>query len=126
MNCPKCKNPIEDNATVCEWCGATIVNNITPQFHPFIVEKSFIMIIEGVFSIVGRGTIVIGCIEKGIVRIGDELNIIANNTVLHKTKCIGIEKFRKQLKSAEAGNNVGILLQEVSKKDIAIGMIVTN
>ena len=72
-------------------------------------DKTFIMPIEDVFSISGRGTVVTGRIERGVVNVGDELEIVGIKDT-QTTTCTGVEMFRKLLDSGEAGDNVGVLL----------------
>jgi ribosomal protein L7/L12 len=122
MLCPKCKNPIEDNATVCEWCGASCKPVTTSQE----VDSSFLMPIEDVFNIAGRGVVATGRIEKGIVKVGDKLDIVENGKKQLSTTCTGVEKFRKLLDSAKAGEAVGLLLKGVKKTDIKRGMVIVS
>ena len=85
-------------------------------------DKSFLMPIEDVFSISGRGTVVTGRIERGVVNVGDEIEIVGiKDTQL--TTCTGVEMFRKLLDSGEAGDNVGILLRGVERDDIQRGQV---
>jgi elongation factor Tu len=85
-------------------------------------EKPFLMPVEDVFSITGRGTVGTGRVERGIVNKGDELEIIGIRDTA-KTVCTGVEMFRKLLDSAEAGDNVGLLLRGVDKDDLERGMV---
>ena len=88
-------------------------------------EKPFLLPIEDVFSIQGRGTVVTGRIERGIVQIGQELEIIGiNNTI--KAICIGVEMFRKILDEGQAGDNVGILLRGVKRENIQRGQVLAK
>ena len=74
------------------------------------LDGAFLMPVEDVFSISGRGTVVTGRIERGIIKVGEEIEIIGSKPTL-KTICTGVEMFRKLLDQGQAGDNVGILLQ---------------
>lgn len=89
------------------------------------VDKSFLMAVEGVFTISGRGTVATGRIERGRVKVGDEVEIIGLGANM-KSTVTGIEMFRKTLNEGEAGDNVGILLRGVKKEDIERGMVLTK
>ena len=88
-------------------------------------EKTFLMPIEDVFSISGRGTVVTGRIEQGIVNIGDELEIVGINETA-KTICTGVEMFRKLLDSGQAGDNVGVLLRGTKREDVVRGQVLAK
>jgi elongation factor Tu len=86
-------------------------------------DKPFLMPVEDVFSITGRGTVATGRIERGIVKVAEEVEIVGFG--LHKkTTCTGVEMFRKLLDQGQAGDNVGLLLRGVDKKEIERGMII--
>ena len=87
------------------------------------VDKPFLMPVEDVFSITGRGTVATGRIETGIVHTGDELEIIGLGADGKKTVCTGVEMFRKILDEGQAGDNVGLLLRGVDKEEIKRGMV---
>jgi elongation factor Tu len=89
-------------------------------------EKPFLMPVEDVFSITGRGTVATGRIELGVVNTGDELEIIGLGAAGRKTVCTGVEMFRKILDTGEAGDNVGLLLRGVDKKEIKRGMVLAK
>lgn len=89
-------------------------------------EKPFLMPVEDVFSITGRGTVATGRIETGVVNTGDELHIIGLGAESRKTVCTGVEMFRKILDRGEAGDNVGLLLRGVDKKEIKRGMVMAK
>ena len=89
------------------------------------VDKPFLMAIEGVFTISGRGTVATGRIERGRVKVGDEIEIIGLGAK-EKTIVTGIEMFRKTLNEGEAGDNVGILLRGTKKEDIERGMVLAK
>ncbi len=90
---------------------------------PRDIEKPFLMPVEDVFSITGRGTVATGRIETGVVNTGDELQIIGLGAEGRKTVCTGVEMFRKILDRGEAGDNVGLLLRGIDKKEIKRGMV---
>ncbi len=90
------------------------------------VEKPFLMPVEDVFSITGRGTVATGRIETGIVKVGDEVQIIGLGAEGKKSVITGVEMFRKLLDQGEAGDNVGLLLRGVDKDDIKRGMVITH
>jgi len=85
-------------------------------------DKPFLMPIEDVFSISGRGTVVTGRIERGVVNVGDEIEIVGIKDT-SKTTCTGVEMFRKLLDSGEAGDNVGCLLRGVAREDVERGQV---
>ncbi len=85
-------------------------------------DKPFLMPVEDVFSISGRGTVVTGRIERGIVKVGEEVEIVGIRPV-QKTTCTGVEMFRKLLDQGEAGDNVGILLRGTKREDVERGQV---
>ncbi|MFB0923557.1 MAG: elongation factor Tu, partial [Alphaproteobacteria bacterium] len=85
-------------------------------------DQPFLMPIEDVFSISGRGTVVTGRIERGIVNVGDEIEIIGIKDTL-KTTCTGVEMFRKLLDQGEAGDNVGVLLRGTKREEVERGQV---
>ena len=89
-------------------------------------EKPFLMPVEDVFSITGRGTVATGRIETGIVHVGDELEMIGLGADGKKTVCTGVEMFRKLLDEGEAGDNVGLLLRGIDKNEIKRGMVLAK
>jgi elongation factor Tu len=93
---------------------------------PRDVEKPFLMPVEDVFSITGRGTVATGRIETGVVKTGEEVQIIGLGANKMKTVCTGVEMFRKILDTGEAGDNVGLLLRGVDKKEIKRGMVIAR
>jgi elongation factor Tu len=88
-------------------------------------NKPFLMPIEDVFSISGRGTVVTGRIERGIVKTGDEIEIVGIRPT-QKTICTGVEMFRKILDQGEAGDNVGILLRGTKKEEVERGQVLAH
>jgi len=93
---------------------------------PRDVDKPFLMPVEDVFSITGRGTVATGRIETGLVHTGDELQLIGLGAEGRKTVCTGVEMFRKILDDGQAGDNVGLLLRGVDKKEIKRGQILAK
>jgi elongation factor Tu len=89
-------------------------------------EKPFLMPVEDIFSITGRGTVATGRIETGVVHTGDELEIVGLGAEKRKSICTGVEMFRKILDQGEAGDNVGLLLRGVDKKEIKRGHVLAK
>ena len=89
------------------------------------VDKPFLMPVEDVFSITGRGTVATGRIESGIVKVGEELELVGMGSD-KKTTCTGVEMFRKLLDEGQAGDNAGLLLRGVDKEDINRGMVLAK
>jgi elongation factor Tu len=100
------------------------VDNWIP-IPPREVEKPFLMSVEDVFTITGRGTVATGRIERGVINTGNEVDIIGFNEEKMKSTCTGVEMFRKILDRGEAGDNVGLLLRGVEKSDIRRGMVIS-
>jgi elongation factor Tu len=89
------------------------------------VDKPFLMPVEDVFSITGRGTVATGRIEAGIVKVGEEIALVGMGATA-KTTCTGVEMFRKLLDEGQAGDNAGLLLRGIDKADIARGMVLAK
>ena len=89
-------------------------------------EKPFLMPVEDVFSITGRGTVATGRIETGVIHTGDELEIVGLGAEKKKTVCTGVEMFRKILDEGEAGDNVGLLLRGIEKDEIKRGQVLAK
>ena len=89
-------------------------------------DKDFLMPIEDVFSITGRGTVATGRIETGIIRVGDSVDIIGMGAEKLKSTVTGVEMFRKLLDDGEAGDNVGLLLRGIDKDEIRRGMVIAK
>ncbi len=89
------------------------------------IDKPYLMPLEDVFSIAGRGTVVTGRIERGIVKVGDEIEIVGIKPT-QKTIVTGVEMFRKLLDAGEAGDNVGVLLRGIKKEDVERGMVLAK
>ena len=88
-------------------------------------DKPFLMPVEDVFSIKGRGTVVTGRIERGVVKVGEEIEIVGINPI-KKSTGTGVEMFNKQLDEGQAGDNVGVLLRGVEKDDVERGQVLTK
>ena len=111
--------------------GAPAIHKLMEAVDSFIptpkrdVDKPFLMPIEDVFSISGRGTVVTGRIEAGVVNVGDDVEIVGiKDTVT--TTCTGVEMFRKLLDSGEAGDNVGLLIRGIKREDVERGQVLAK
>ena len=87
-------------------------------------DKPFLMPIEDVFSISGRGTVVTGRVERGVIKVGEEIEIVGIKETA-KTTCTGVEMFRKLLDSGEAGDNVGVLLRGTKREEVERGQVLS-
>ncbi|MDP2662339.1 MAG: elongation factor Tu [Dehalococcoidia bacterium] len=113
----------------CEWCGAIwklmdAVDSYIPT-PPRPIDKPFLMPVEDVFGIKGRGTVVTGRIERGIVKVGDEIEIVGINPT-RKTVVTGVEMFKKILDQGQAGDNVGCLLRGIERDDVQRGQVLAK
>ena len=114
----------------CEWCGK--IWDLLDALDSYIptperdVDKPFLMPVEDVFTITGRGTVATGRVERGQVKTGEEVEIIGLKPEIRKTVVTGVEMFRKILDSGQAGDNVGLLLRGVERKEIERGMVVAK
>ncbi|BEQ16545.1 elongation factor Tu [Desulfoferula mesophila] len=122
LNCGCGKDDCPDCAPIFELMKA--VDEFVPQPKREI-DLPFLMPIEDVFSISGRGTVVTGRIERGQVKIGDEVEIVGIKDTI-KTVCTGVEMFRKILDSGEAGDNIGALLRGVKRDDVERGQVLAK
>ena len=108
--------------------GTTAVKNLVEALDSYIpepvraVDQPFLMPIEDVFSIAGRGTVVTGRVERGVIKVGDEIEIIGI-TETAKTTCTGVEMFRKLLDEGRAGENCGILLRGTKREEVQRGQV---
>lgn len=112
----------------CEWCGKILelvdaMDNYIPE-PVREIDKPFLMPIEDVFSITGRGTVVTGRIERGRIKVGDEVEIVGLTRDTKKTVVTGVEMFRKVLDEGIAGDNVGLLLRGIGKDEVERGQVV--
>ncbi|CDF58908.1 elongation factor Tu [Thermobrachium celere] len=114
----------------CQWCGKilelmdTIDSYIpTPERDK---DKPFLMPVEDVFTITGRGTVATGRVERGVLKVGDEVEIVGLSDEKKKTVVTGVEMFRKVLDQAEAGDNIGALLRGVTRDEIERGQVLAK
>ena len=111
--------------------GTTAVRKLVEALDSYIpqperaIDGNFIMPIEDVFSIQGRGTVVTGRIERGIVNVGDEVEMIGIKDTT-KSTCTGVEMFRKLLDEGRAGENVGVLLRGTKREDVERGQVLAK
>src|SRR4029079_15711351 len=89
------------------------------------IDQPFLMPVEDVFSISGRGTVATGRIERGIVKVGDEVEIVGLRDT-QKTTCTGVEMFRKLLDQGQAGDNVGVLLRGRKREEVERGQVLAK
>jgi elongation factor Tu len=115
------ENPEDPKYAKCIWDLMDAVDSFIPEPQRE-VDKPFLMPIEDVFSISGRGTVATGRIEKGVINVGDEVEIVGIRDTV-KSTVTGVEMFRKTLDSGMAGDNVGILLRGVKREDIERGQV---
>jgi elongation factor Tu len=88
------------------------------------IEKPFLMAVEDVFTITGRGTVATGRVERGVVKVGDEVELVGIHPETRKTVVTGVEMFRKLLDQAQAGDNIGVLLRGVGRTEIERGQVI--
>ncbi len=114
----------------CQWCGAIWkLMDAVDSYIPDPVratDKPFLLPVEDVFTITGRGTVATGRVERGMVKISDEVEIVGLAEKPRKVVVTGVEMFRKLLDSAIAGDNVGVLLRGVDRKDIERGQVLAK
>ncbi len=114
----------------CPWCGPIL--ELMDKVDEYIptpkrdVDKPFVMPIEDVFSIKGRGTVVTGRVERGVLKLNEEVEIVGLKKEVKKTVATGIEMFRKSLDEARAGDNVGILLRGIEKNEVERGQVIAK
>jgi elongation factor Tu len=114
----------------CQWCGAIWqLMDAVDEYIPTperATDKPFLMPVEDVFTITGRGTVATGRVERGMVKVGDEIHIIGLREEIKKTVVTGVEMFRKLLDQAVAGDNIGVLLRGVDRKDVERGQVLAK
>jgi len=113
----------------CQWCSGIwklmdAVDNSIPE-PVREVDKPFLMPVEDVFTISGRGTVVTGRVERGMVKVGDEVEIVGIRPTV-KTVCTGVEMFRKTLDQGQAGDNIGVLLRGVKREEVERGQVLAK
>jgi elongation factor Tu len=89
------------------------------------IDKPFLMPVEDVFTISGRGTVVTGRVERGVVKVGEEVEIVGIRPT-QKTVCTGVEMFRKLLDQGQAGDNIGVLLRGIKREEVERGQVVAK
>jgi len=113
----------------CQWCsGIWKLMEAVDTYIPEPVrdiDKPFLLPIEDVFSISGRGTVVTGRAERGVVKVGDEVEVVGIRPT-QKTVCTGVEMFRKTLDQGQAGDNIGVLLRGVKREEVERGQVVSK
>ena len=111
--------------------GAQAIEKLMDALDTYIpepareIDKPFLMAVEGVFSIPGRGTVATGRIERGRIKVGEEVEIVGFGTKI-KTTVTGVEMFRKELGEGQAGDNVGLLLRGTKKEEIERGQVLAK
>ena len=118
------ENPTDEEATKCIWELMDAVDSFVPE-PVRDIDKTFLMPVEDVFSISGRGTVATGRVERGIIKVGDEVEIVGIKDTA-KTTVTGVEMFRKILDEGQAGDNVGILLRGVKREEIERGQVLAE
>ena len=114
----------------CQWCGA--ITKLMAEVDRYIpippreIDKPYLMPIEDVFSIKGRGTVGTGRVERGQIKVGDEVEIVGMSPDIRKTVVTGVEMFNKTLDQGQAGDNVGILLRGIEKSDLSRGQVLAK
>jgi len=116
-------NPDDEAKTKCIWDLMNAIDTYIPQ-PKREVDKPFLMPVEDVFSISGRGTVATGRIERGKIKVGDEVEIVGIRDTA-KTTVTGVEMFRKLLDDGQAGDNVGLLLRGTKREDIVRGQVLS-
>ncbi|MDG2380543.1 MAG: elongation factor Tu [Pirellulaceae bacterium] len=122
---PAYQEPADDTKNACIGALMDAIDAYIPQ--PAREEdRPFLMAIEDVFSIEGRGTVATGRIERGVIKVGEEVEIVGLSSEPTKTTCTGVEMFRKLLDEGRAGDNVGCLLRGVKRDDIERGQVLAK
>ena len=122
---PALNNPSDEAAAKCIGELMDAIDNHIPE-PKREEDKPFLMAIEDVFSIEGRGTVATGRIERGVIKTGEEVAIVGLDAEPRKTTCTGVEMFRKILDSGRAGDNVGILLRGIKREEIQRGQVLAK
>ena len=115
------ENPEDEEKAKCIWDLMDAIDSYIPE-PKRDVDQPFLMPVEDVFSISGRGTVATGRIERGVVHVGDEVEIVGIRPT-QKTTCTGVEMFRKLLDEGQAGDNIGALLRGVKREEIERGQV---
>ena len=122
---PAVNNPSDPDARACIDELLEAIDTYIPE-PPREEDKPFLMAIEDVFSIEGRGTVATGRIERGVVKTGEEIEIVGLTEAPRKTTCTGVEMFRKILDEGRAGDNVGCLLRGIKRDEIERGQVLAK
>ena len=122
---PALNNPADEGASQCITELMAAIDSYIPE-PKREEDRPFLMAIEDVFSIEGRGTVATGRIERGVIKTGEEVAIIGLEAEPRMTTCTGVEMFRKILDQGQAGDNVGILLRGVKREDIQRGQVLAK
>src|SRR5262245_63560728 len=118
------RKPEDWEANACIWELMKAVDSYIPT-PPRPVDRPFLMPIEDIFSITGRGTVVTGRVERGMVKVGEEVEIVGIHPT-RKTVVTGVEMFRKLLDEGQAGDNVGTLLRGVEMDEVERGQVLVE
>ena len=115
------ENPEDEEKSKCIWDLMEAIDSYIPE-PTRDVDQPFLMPVEDVFSISGRGTVATGRVERGVIHVGDEIEIVGIKDTM-KTTCTGVEMFRKLLDEGQAGDNIGALLRGVKREEIERGQV---
>lgn len=118
------QEPEDSEKSKCIWDLMEAVDTYVPQPER-AVDKPFLMPVEDVFSISGRGTVATGRVERGVIRVGEEVEIVGIRPTV-KTTCTGVEMFRKLLDEGQAGDNIGALLRGTKREDVFRGQVLAK
>ncbi|MGN0910969.1 MAG: elongation factor Tu [Thermoguttaceae bacterium] len=122
---PAQQNPSDPAASKCISELMDAIDNDIPEPQREI-DKPFLLAIEDVFSIEGRGTVATGRIERGVIHVGDAVEIVGLQAEPLKTTCTGVEMFKKSMEEGQAGDNVGLLLRGIKREDIQRGQVIAK
>ena len=122
---PAQQNPSDPAASKCISELMDAIDNDIPEPQREI-DKPFLLAIEDVFSIEGRGTVATGRIERGVIHVGDPVEIVGLQAEPLKTTCTGVEMFKKSMEEGQAGDNVGLLLRGIKREDIQRGQVIAK
>ncbi len=122
---PAYQKPDDEDASKCITELLEALDDYIPE-PPREVDKPFLMAIEDVFSIEGRGTVATGRIERGMIKIGEEVEIVGLETKPEKTTCTGVEMFNKTMDQGQAGDNVGVLLRGIKRDELERGQVLAK
>jgi elongation factor Tu len=119
------EKPEDAKAAECIWKLMEAVDSYIPT-PVRVVDKPFLMPIEDIFTITGRGTVVTGRVERGIVKVGEEIEIVGMQEAVKKSVVTGVEMFRKLLDEGRAGDNIGALLRGIDKDEVERGQVLAK